>query len=224
MQKQKDGARLRIFIVEAPSPMDLLQRRAESPALEEACALIGHEVTSFTVKSRRELEDVVKFIASIDPEQDASGRGPCPLCVHIAAHGNDHALGIGPDSLTWDDLLDAVQPLCKMPLYKGDVILVISACGACNQRLTKKLERRALKDEKFIPPAYLFVTAEEKPSFDDALVSWIVFYHQLPRTPLEDIKQVRAVLKKVKKAGATTLMYHRWNSERRSYFRHRPQQ
>lgn len=220
---QNDRAKLRIFIIEAPSPMDLLQRRAETPALEQACALIGHEVTSFTVKSKNEFQDIIRFIASIDPDQDASGQGPCPLCVHIAAHGNRDELGIGLDSLTWDDLLTAVQPLCKMPLYTGNVILVISACGAPNQGLTKKLQRRALKDEGFSPPAYLFVTADEAPSFDDALVPWTVFYHQLPTIPLEDRKQVQGTLRKVRAAGATALKYYRWDTTSRRYRSYLPE-
>lgn len=121
------------------------------------------------MKSRSEFENVVGFIASIDPDQDVSGHGSCPLCVHIAAHGNRDELGIGPDSFTWDDMLTAVQPLCEMSLYTGEVILVISACGASNQGLTRRLQKRALEDREFIPPAYLFVTADEAPSFDEAL-------------------------------------------------------
>ena len=75
----------------------------------------------------------------------------------------------------------------------GDFILVISACEATEQQLTshfrKKAGRAAVR-----PPVYLFTTADAAPTFSDALVSWIVFYHQLPRVSvtlyrLEDIFQ-----------------------------------
>jgi hypothetical protein len=61
---------IRLFIIEAPSPMDLLQNRGEAPALEEACTLIGHEVASLTAKSKAELKQLCHYIADIDSDQD----------------------------------------------------------------------------------------------------------------------------------------------------------
>jgi len=75
--------------------MDLLQNRGEAAALEKACALIGHEVASLTVKSKAELNDLCLFISDIDSDQDRHRRERVPLCVHIAAHGNKAGLGFG---------------------------------------------------------------------------------------------------------------------------------
>jgi hypothetical protein len=214
--------RLRLFILEAPSPMDLLQNRAEAPALERACALIGHEVSSFIANSKIELRRLCEFIASIDSDQDQSGRSRVPLCVHIAGHGNASGIGVGAVTLPWDDLLEILQPLCRMRDYDGDVILVISACGAADQELTDHFAAKVRQDRKFKPPAYVFVTADDAPTFPGTLVSWIVFYHQLPRASLRKKDEIQAVLARVKAAGAATLMYYRWDTGRRCYLRHKP--
>ena len=46
--------------------MDLLQGRSEKEALEKVCKLIGHEVTTFQVKSKDEFETVCRYVSSID--------------------------------------------------------------------------------------------------------------------------------------------------------------
>jgi len=216
------STRLRLFIIEAPSPMDLLKSQAEAPALEKACALIGHEVCSNIARSKAELRTICKFISSIDTRHYPAGQQRIPLCVHIAAHGNERELGFGKDSVSWEDLLEIVQPLCRMPHYYGDVILIISACEASHQKLTKHFAKKARHDQNFQPPLYMFITADDAPTFADALVSWIVFYHQLPRASVTNKSEIKAVLARVKAAGATTLMYHRWDKSKKIYLRHRP--
>jgi hypothetical protein len=218
-----NSKRLRLFIIEAPSPMDLLQHRAEAPALEQVCSLIGHEVTSFVTRSKLELRTICRFISSMDSNHDRSRRRHVPLCVHIAAHGNQEELGFGQDSVTWDDLVDILQPLGSMPNYDGEVIIVISACNASDQKLTKQFEKKAQKSLEFRPPIYLFVNADEAPTFADAMISWAVFYHQLPNASLEKKGQIQKILGRVRSVGATTLMYYRWDKNKRRYVRYTPQ-
>jgi hypothetical protein len=212
---------VRLFIIEAQSPMDLLQNRGEAPALEKACGLIGHEVASLGAKSRAELKRLCEYIADIDSDQDARNRKGVPLCVHIAAHGNEHGLGFGKDLVGWDELFDILKPLCAMKEYDGDFILVLSACQASEQQLTSHFRKKAAK-AKLRPPVYVFTNADAAPTFADALVSWIVFYHQLPRISLTDKKAVKEVLKRVKAAGATTLKYSRWDREKGQYLHFTP--
>jgi hypothetical protein len=88
--------------------------------------------------------------------------------------------------------------------YDGDFILVISACEATGQQLTSHFRKKA-GTAAVRPPVYLFTTADPAPTFPDALVSWVVFYHQLPRVSLTDKKAIKKVLMRVKAAGATTL-------------------
>lgn len=72
------------------------------------------------------------------------------------------------------------------------------------------------------PPVFLFTTADATPTFPDALVSWVVFYHQLPRVSLTDKKAVKEVLTRVKAAGATTLKYSRWDRVKHRYLQYTP--
>jgi hypothetical protein len=212
---------IRLFIIEAQSPMDLLQNRGEAPALEKACTLIGHEVASLSAKSRAELKHLCRYIADIDSDQGRRNRKDVPLCVHIAAHGNEYGLGIGKDLVKWDELFDILQPLCAMKHYAGDFILVLSACEASEQQLTSHFNKKAT-DAAARPPVYVFTTADADPTFPDALVSWVVFYHQLPRVSLTDKKAVKEVLTRVKAAGATTLKYCRWDRKKRRYLHYTP--
>lgn len=202
--------------------MDLLQSRAEAPALEKACSLIGHEVSSFVAKSKAELHAICQFISTIDSDQDKYGGEHVPMYVHIAAHGNAGGLGFGSDTVTWDDMVDLLQPLCGMPHYDGDIVLVVSACGAAQQKLTSRFRERARNDAKFRPPIYLFITAEDEPTFEGALVSWIVFYYHLPRIPLSNKSKVKDILKQVRAAGAVALLYYRWDKEEEQYRRYAP--
>lgn len=220
---EKDRLRLRLFIIDAPSPMDLLQNRSEALALEKVCALIGHEVSTFTVKSILEFETVCKFIAAIDADHDQYKRQGVPLCVHIAAHGNKDGLGIGPELVDWKRFHQLLQPLCTdLNRYDGPVIMVISACRASHQKLTREFKKQFKQDSKLCPPAYLFITADDEPSFDDAAVSWTVFYHQLPGVSLDDRAKVRAILRRVKESGAATLKYYRWDTHEKSYRQYTP--
>lgn len=201
--------------------MDLLQNRGEAPALEKACALIGHEVASLTARSKNELKNLCRFISDIDSDQDRRRRKHVPLCVHIAAHGNKDGLGFGKDLVEWDELFDILKPLCAMQDYDGDFILVISACEATEQQLTSHFRKKA-GTAAIRPPVYLFTTADPAPTFPDALVSWVVFYHQLPRVSLTDKKAIKKVLTRVKAAGATTLKYSRWDHEKSQYLHYTP--
>jgi hypothetical protein len=221
MTKVSRSKPIRLFIIEAQSPMDLLQNRGEAPALEKACALIGHEVASLSAKSKAELKHLCQYIAEIDSDQDRRDRKNVPLCVHITSHGNENGLDIGMDLVEWDELFDILKPLWAMRDYDGDFILVLSACEASKQQLTSHFTKKAT-DAAMRPPVYLFTTADEAPTFPDALVSWVVFYHQLPRVSLTDKKAVKEVLTRVKAAGATTLKYSRWDRQKHRYLYYTP--
>jgi hypothetical protein len=70
------------------------------------CTLIGHEVASLAAKSKTEFRNLCRFISDIDADHGRSSRKLAPLCVHIAAHGNEDGLGFGKDLVTWDELFD----------------------------------------------------------------------------------------------------------------------
>lgn len=208
---------LRLFILEAPNPMDLLQKRSESEALEKICNLIGHEVAAFKVLSKYDFKKISKFIGSIDSEHDEKRREKVPICIHISAHGNEDELGIGSSDVKWPELFNLIQPLCKkLPYYDGKVILVISACKALSQKLTKTITAEFKSNEELVPPSYVFLTTGE-PYWQDAAISWAIFYHQIPKIDLENKDEVIDLMTKIYEIGAERLMYFRWDSKNETY-------
>lgn len=215
---------LRLFILEAPLPMDLIQNRSEAVALEGICRLIGHEVAVLRVLSVSDLKSACSFIANIDATHDSLGRTNVPLCIHLAAHGNNEGLGIGQKLIGWKSLFGILRPLfAHLERYDGPVILVISACGAADQTLTSQIQTMHAKNGGFSPPIYLFVHSDNLPTFPGAAVSWAVFYHHLPALDLEDKKQVQDALRMVKNAGAAAIKYYRWDKAKRKYFHPAPE-
>ena len=105
----------------------------------------------------------------------------------------------------------------EMEDYDGEVILTISACGAGDQYLTKEIQMLWDKNEDFTPPKYVFVTTDEEVAWDDALVSWSMFYHQLPYADLDDKKSVQRILDKIKISETGNLRYFRWDDAKKKY-------
>ena len=209
---------IRLFIIESVNPMDLLQGRTESQALAEICKIIGHEVAVLTAYSKGDFRKFCKYISSIDPKHDENQREKVPLCIHLAVHGNSEGLEIGSDFVEWQDILRAMKPIyTDMHEYDGEVVLVISACGAGEQYLSDEFEDEWNKNEDFMPPEYIFVTRDEEVAWDDALVSWAMFYHQLPRAKLRNKRSVQKILDSIKMSSTGNLRYFRWDNKKEKY-------
>ena len=224
MPKQQRG--LRLFIIESPSPMDLLQGRSESRALQGIAELLGHEVANFIVKSRSEFATTCKYIASITESHDTQGRSGVPLCIHIATHGNDKGIALGPDFISWADLCKLIQPLCSsLYYYSGPTIFVISACQAAYQNVTYELEKRYTSGEGFRPPIYLFVSVgddnEQIVYWNDLVAVWTIFYHQIALSDVNKKVEVQRILDRIKYVGAGEVEYYRWDEKREKYFHFR---
>lgn len=125
---------LRIFLIESPGPIDLLQNRTEVKALEEICLILGFEAKRFFLNSNVELVNYINYISSIFEFLNEGDN--IPLCIHISAHGNDNGLSFGNDFIEWKSFLTIVQPILKKANeYTKDIIFVFSACGAGRQKM-----------------------------------------------------------------------------------------
>lgn len=201
--------------------MDLLQGRTESRALAEICKIVGHEASVLTAYDEDDFLKMCCYISSITSDHDKNNRKSIPLCVHLSAHGNEKGLGFGKDFIKWKDVMRCMRSIySEMKNYDGEVILTISACGAGDQCLTKEFQKEWNNNEFFTPPKYVFVTTDENVAWEDALVSWSMFYHQLPHANLDDRSSVQKILDKIKKFGIGTgnLKYFRWDKEKGQYF------
>src|SRR5205823_6652429 len=98
--------KVRVFAIESPSALDFLANRTESQTLQAVCKLLGHEFASTIVRSIGEFETALNHITSINPDHLPESERRRPLCLHIAAHGNNDELGIGGEDLNWEGLAD----------------------------------------------------------------------------------------------------------------------
>lgn len=209
---------MRVFIIECPNPLDLLQERNEGKSLEQICKLVGHEVVSFHPKSKNDLVTVCRFISSIDREHDCTDNPDLPLCIHISSHGEEDGLYFGQDLISWNDLLEALEPICtKKSIYKGEKILTISACEAREQQLTEKIEKKKKIHKAFQPPKHLFVTADENVYWNDAVVAWALFYNKIPKANMSKKKNILAVLSLIDRAELGAVHYYRWSHKKGKY-------
>lgn len=214
--------KIRLFIIECVDPMDLLQHRSEAQALEQVCKIIGHEVAIMTAYSKADFRKYCKYISSIDASHDEKSRRDIPLCIHISAHGNEKGIGFGGDFLEWSNLYKVMKPIfTELDYYDGNVFVAISACESGNQQLGSKIENEWKGSDKLVPPEYIFVTSEEGGvQWDDALVSWTVFYHKISSLSLNRKRKVQNILDKIKTLVGTDLRYFRWDTEKKRYLRY----
>ncbi len=214
---------MRVFIIECPDPMDLLQERSEGHGLKQICKLIGHEVALFQVRSKLELKTICEYISSIDRNHDDRNMPDLPLCIHITSHGNSKGLGFGKDLVTWNELLDIIKPICiRRSSYRGERIFVLSACDAKHQSLTDELKDAWERKRTFKAPKYLFVTADEDVYWDDAIVAWAMFYNKIPKADFNDKSSVQDILDQIENADIGTIHYYRWDSDKERYLRYKP--
>jgi hypothetical protein len=214
--------RVRVFAVESPSALDFFENRTESQTLQAVCRLLGHDFASTLVRSEAEFKTALDHATSINPEQIKESERRRPLCLHIAAHGDSSGLALGADNLSWEELADCLWDFFrKMEHYPGRQILVISACGASNQKLTNFFQGQARKKDTPKPPAYVITTVgndEGDVYWSDSVVAWSIFYHQIGKAVLSAKADIQLILDKVQLVGAGKLKYFRWDTSKKLYF------
>ena len=182
--------------------------------------LIGHEVLTFLVRSKREFTETCRYVSSIDPDHDELSKPDRPLCLHISAHGNQKGLGIGADFVEWDDLATSLRAFLSTDMqHKGKRIVVLSACQAEQQELSTSIQKLANSRRPISPPKYLFCTSGNV-AWQNAAVGWTLFYHLLPTLELEKKETVQKALDKIRDVGVGSFVYFRWDDGKRKYLRY----
>ena len=64
----------------------------------------------------------------------------------LSYHGNDEFLAMGPDPVSWSDLLTAIEPVLRNQYYAGRTLVSLVACGSSGHTLD-----RLLSDDRFDP-------------------------------------------------------------------------
>lgn len=207
---------LRVFVLECPDPLDALEGRSEGPVLAAIGRLIGHQVITFLVRSKRELKETCQYVSSID----IKGEPDRPICLHISAHGNTDGLGFGADTVTWTDLATRIKAFMLPSMqHKGKRVIVLSACHADKQQLTTAIQEVIGSGDNVSPPKYLFC-ASGNVEWQDAAVGWTLFYHLLPNVNLDKKETVQGVLDKIRAVGVAQFVYFRWDDLKKRYLRY----
>ena len=210
----------RVFIVESPNPLDLLEGRCERLSLEQVCRLVGHDPATFLVRDLAELKQTFGYISSI--KGDKSDK--TPLFIHISTHGNEEEITVGPDSVSWDALAEIIQGMyTRLCFYHGPIIVILSACGANKQTMTAALAKEVVAASKpFVPPEYVFVSSQDVVKWSDAVVAWTIFYRQAMKVSFTDKATVQDLLNRLHRSGFGDLSYYRWDSSSKQYKRFQP--
>lgn len=206
----------RVFVIESPNPLDLLESRGERDALQQVCKLAGYETAMFLVRDVFEFQQTCKYISSIKGNK----ADKTPLFLHISLHGNASGIGIGRERMKWSDLATTVQDMYgQLRYYHGPIILLLSACGANKQELTAELKKGATIAKKpFIPPEYLFVFAQDTVEWADAVVTWTIFYRAVAKINFfKDKEKIQELLRRLRDSGFGNLKYFRWDGSSKKY-------
>ncbi len=216
----------RVFILESPNPVDLLENRGERSSLESVCNLFGYDSAAFLLTNRSELEKALMYVREVGAfSGDLTGNGVAPLFIHISAHGDDNGISIGPDFVEWPDLAKlVVRMYSRLGQYGGPVILVLSSCGSKGQSLTRWWTKFSskLREERglnFVPPEYVFVFSDEEIDWRDSVVTWTIFYRKASELDFSSRSHVQQLLKQVARSGFGKLMYFRLDVEEKKYKR-----
>jgi len=207
----------RVFVLESPNALDLLEERGERSSLEQVCRIFGHDAYSFLLRDSKELEQTLTYISTIGW---FDGAGDLPLFLHISVHGNENEIAVGSDHISWEDLAGMITEMYKnLDGYEGPIVLILSACGADKNRLTQIIKSKQQTGEILSPPEYIFVFSDEQMSWTDAVVTWTVFYHKAASLKFKkgDALNIRKLLNQLHELGLGKLKYYRWDLEKDKY-------
>lgn len=205
---------LRLFVIECPNPIDVMDDRSEATSVAAISKLIGHKTLVQTARSYHGLSEACQYITSICNIADVDLS--IPLCLHIGAHGAPDGLQVGKQSVGWEELLTAIMPVFTKS-YDGKRVLVLSACEANQQKLTDGMRAAAKKNKRaFTPPQYVFC-ASGSVGWPDAAVGWTLLYHLIPKIDLDKKGEVQDMLKKITAATNVNFPYFRWDADEKKY-------
>jgi hypothetical protein len=153
-----------VYVIESPSPADLLDGRTEGRVLSEALALAGIAHT-YSVAA-----DALTFDIALGQRLvDAWKQHQQPPILHLSMHGNAEGVGLtNGDFLTWDQLRAKLLPLLR--ILPNALLICMSSCfGYSGCRLAMYLDNE--------PHFWALVGHPDSVNWADAAVAYVTFYH-----------------------------------------------
>lgn len=196
----------RIFLLESPNALDLLEGTGETTSLVQVCKIFGHDIVSFRIRDQKELSQTLMYISSVGWRPDL---GKVPIFIHFSAHGSNDGLAIGPDTVIWGELAKLIVKTFREiydegGFYKGPIVLVVPACHTDRKTLSKDLLRAYQKETLEFPPEYVFFFDDAEIDWRDAVVTWAMFYRDAPGIDFSDASEkdsVQRLLRRVNHSG-----------------------
>jgi len=165
----------RVYIIESPSPSDLLLQRQEGHMLASILSLADVPSENLLPSNLETLIDVLRVI----PKHAKQDLKRLPI-IHISAHGNADGMSLtSGEIVTWNWLSKAIGIINKainMEFAQG-----LSVClSTCNGF---EMYKRALLEEE--PPCDIIIGANEPVSWPESAIAFATFYHlfRLGREP-----------------------------------------
>jgi hypothetical protein len=155
-----------VYIVESPSPDDLLESVSEGHLIKESLKLAGiSAVLSLAV-------DFQSFLKALYPRlhETLVKLNGIPI-LHLSAHGNEKGIELTDKRfIDWDELRKLLIPLNR--ILGGALILCMSSCSGLHGL------RMVMSEEKE-DPFIAIVCNTGTPNWSDTAVAFIAFYHRL---------------------------------------------
>lgn len=200
---------MKLFIIESAEFTEMFTPLNERESLAKICCVFEFETHIFTEFSKSGLKFLLNKINEYCKASDEA------IYLHLSCHGNSRGLRYGDDHITWEGICLLLAPFV-MDVYKDRFFLSISACGTNEQKITKKFRSVYQKMPQISPPAYVFIVNQEEVDWNDALISWGLFYHQM-REFQSEIDHVQLAVNVVNSTGLVSLKYYRWNPTTSTY-------
>lgn len=155
-----------VYVIESPSPSDLLDGRTEGRSLCEALQLSNIDHSYHIAADRSTFERALAERLITACQQRPTLR---PI-LHLSMHGGQDGIQLTDlDILSWNDLGKLLEPL--MQVMQGGLLVCMSTCyggAGCRMAMFQGPNR----------PFWALVGNLAEADWSDAAVAYITFYHQ----------------------------------------------
>jgi hypothetical protein len=185
----------KVYIIESPSFLDLLDNRKEGEALSKILDLSQIKNVAYSVSDKKTLKLALDRIADdvLLIRKDLSA-----LHIHFSLHGNKEGIALSDTSfLTWKDffpyikaLNDKIGYIENNGLRASPTVLVFSVCDGYHAKEIKSF------DEENCSTYTVLIGPETPVEWADSLLAYSIFYHNIiykvtgHKTALENMNNV----------------------------------
>jgi Peptidase C13 family len=183
-----------VFIVESPKSEDLVTGKLEGRLLSESLRLDGISQQYYLVTDVEIFRTMVEYFKRIMTAQ----RNVIPI-LHISAHGSEDGIAFtNGRMMKWSTLVKILVNLNQA--CNGKLVLSLSCCmgSYINLELIKSIEQM---------PFQAAISAVGSPTWNDAAVAFVVFYHQYINKRIR-ISDAASIMNDASASETWFMLYH----------------